>query len=227
MAIPINDRLNYPLDDENMYYDFTKHHYILRHDAVLRLAYIDMVELFGGEDNAQAHCNLLSTVIFDSIMRFRRVENVEKATYYLAHSKEARESFLRLLLDSQWFNRTDGGFMVVYNTGINLNEMKEIPMDIKRSMSVIADQIVKNSRLADRVVRYNLDDMYYFETLDELKAYMVDNNYIKQEKADKVEKLSDIPNNYKYLVWENEDNEFVFQDRLTWRRLLSKKGVEW
>ena len=117
--------------------------------------------------------------------------------------------------------------MVVYNTGINLNEMKEIPMDIKRSMSVIADQIVKNSRLADRVVRYNLDDMYYFETLDELKAYMVDNNYMKQEKADKVEKLSDIPNNYKYLVWENEDNKFVLQDRLTWQRLLSKKGVEW
>jgi hypothetical protein len=50
---------------------------------------------------------------------------------------------------------------------------------------------------------------------------------MKQEKADKVEKLSDIPNNYKYLVWENEDNEFVLQDRLTWRRLLSKKGVEW
>ena len=76
-----------------MYYDFTKHHYILRHDAVLRLAYIDMVELFGGEDNAQAHCNLLSTVIFDSIMRFRRVENVEKGNILFSTLKRSEKVF--------------------------------------------------------------------------------------------------------------------------------------
>lgn len=227
MAIPLQDRLDFPYDDENMYYDFNKHHYVLRQDAVLRLSYIDLVELFGGSDNAQAHCNLLSDVIFESIMRFRRPENVEKTTYWLAHSKKARETFLKLLLDSQWFNRTDGGFMVVYNTGINLNEMKEIPMDIKRSMSVIADQIVKNNGFAQRVINVNLNTIRHYDDIDELKVFMVNEGYITQDEADKVKKLKDIPDSYKYRVWINQENKYCIEDLITWKKLLERKGVDW
>lgn len=227
MAIPLNERLNAPLIDDIMTYNFIDSRYVITVQGVQDLAYIDLLSVFDSVDNAQAHLDLMSRVVYESIMRFKRPEEVLKSYYYISHSKIGRKALLDIFVDSNWFNETDGGFMVLYNTGINLNEMKEIPMDIKRSMSVIAEQIVKNSRLAERLVRYNLNDFYNYDTLDDLLEAMELEGYITVEKKDTIKCIEEIPSSPKYKVFKDFYGKYVLEERDSWLKKLEKKGVDW
>ena len=46
--------------------------------------------------------------------------------YYMAHSRSARLELQKIFYDTVWYNRRDGGFMMAYNSGANLNQGKLI-----------------------------------------------------------------------------------------------------
>ena len=157
MAIPTKDYLDRPLEDEEIKYDFTKHQYYMTVDASFKHSGIDLDKLWKGADNAQFYLELISDIIYTSILRYKDERYYEKMLYFLSHSKKAREAIISLIIDTVHYNHTGGGFMIAYQTGINLHEMKEIRMKPEFFLSPIAQEIIKNKGLGQRNFRLAFD----------------------------------------------------------------------
>ena len=86
--------------------------------------------------------------------------------------------------DGAWYNRRDGGFMMAYNSGANLNQGKLIEFGLDKALSPIAKQIVMNSYLGSRFLPYDINDKEVFDDFDALLVYLVSEAYITQVQAD-------------------------------------------
>lgn len=199
MAIPSYDLIDKPYKDKMLDYDYYNHRYVPTLEGIRETAYVDLIEVWRTQENAQSYLDLLSQVVYDVILSgIDGSKNRDKLLYYMAHSKEIRVFLIDLFQDSVWYNQRDGGFMMAYNSGANLNQGKLIEFGIDKALSVIAQQKLKNTNLGNRVVKYNLNDFYYFDDLDNLKVFLVDKGIIDNEFE--LENLEQVPKNPEYVV---------------------------
>lgn len=138
-----------------------------------------------------------------------------KEIYYLSHSKDARELLMRIYSDTTWYNRRDGGFMMAYNSGANLNQGKLIEFGIDKAISPIAFQLIRNSILGTRYFTVDINTKIKFDDLATLLAYLVTEAYITQEEADVVtesELIADLPYHEAYDVILLDSGKYLFTD---------------
>jgi len=225
MAIPRYDYM-LPQPDDLMDYDYVLHQYIPKIEAILTNTYVDLLTVWGSEENAQSYLDLLRKVVYDVIMSMRDgVKYQNQVLYYLSHSKEARRQIWELFSDTTWYNFRDGGFMMAYNTGANLNLGKEIMFSIEKALSPIARQKISNSELGARILKYNINEFTYFDTLEELVSYLETNSFITSDEADLVALITDIPTSYKYKVFINRDGKYTFEDLLSYNKIIAQMKI--
>lgn len=157
MAIPTKDFLVKPYDDDILKYNYTKRLYVMTLGKSFELSGINLDEIWKGAENAQFYLGLISDIVYTSILSKKDERFAEKMLYYLSHSKKARQTIINLIVDTIHYNHAGGGFMVAYQTGINLHEMKEIRMKPEFFMSPVAQEIIKNAGFANRYFKYDFD----------------------------------------------------------------------
>lgn len=225
MAIPSYDFM-IPQPDDYMDYDYFTHQYIPRVEKLSSNIYLDLTTMWGSEENAQSYLDLLRKVVYDIILSFKDGTKYKNAMlYYLSHSKEAREWLWEIFSDTAWYNFRDGGFMLGYNSGANINLGKEIKFTIEQALSPVARQKIMNDEMGARIMKYTLNDFTYFDTLDELKAYMVSESLITSDESLLVLELSDMPKSYKYRVFINRENKYTIEDLLTYDKIIASMKI--
>lgn len=225
MAIPNNDFIQVPYNDQDLIYDVVNHRYVATVDVVMRGSYVNLINDWGSEENAQSYLDLMSNVIYDVILSKKPSEQKLLMQYYLSHSKYARNEILNLFLDTVWYNRRDGGFMMAYNTGANLNQGKMIEFGIDKALSSIAKQKITNSGFGTRYLNINLNIVNKFDTLDEVKDYLLDKDFITQDEYDEIKNINDVPKSNFYILYQNYTEQFVLEDLLTYKKI--KEMSDW
>jgi len=227
MAILTMDKITKPYDDDFLNWDIDKQRYILVPEKADFETALVLSELWEGNDNVLWYLDAVSRVCYTSIFKFKDPKYRKRLEYYLSHSKEMRKAIFELMVDTIQYNFEDGGFLIAYQTGINLHEMKEIRMKIANVMSVVGDQIMENHEMKERIIRWNVNDFTYLADLTALLAYMVTQGFMTQEVADEVETINDISSDYRYRVFVIEDGRYVCEDMLTFKKALESYGVDW
>ncbi|MDY0277916.1 MAG: hypothetical protein RBQ97_07510 [Acholeplasma sp.] len=226
MAIQEYDLLDKPYDDSVMVYDYVEQRYVPLVDGILEQAYVNLVVDWKTKENAQSYLDLLSRVIYEVIYSFKDPKYVESMRYYLAHSTKARIELFKMFSDTAWYNRRDGGFMMAYNSGANLNQGKLIEFGIDKAISPIAKQIVKNTFFASRHMPIDISKKETFDTFDDLKVYLVLNGYITQTQSDEALVLKDLPYDSSYDVdYVDYKDEYIFTDLHTLRKAIENKRI--
>ena len=213
MAIPTIDFLERPLKDDFMTYDNNEHRYVALVDGILKDAYVNLITDWGTKENAQSYLDLLSRVIYETILSFKDEKYKNTMLYYMAHSKKMRREIQKIFNDTIWYNRRDGGFMMAYNSGANLNQGKLIEFGIDKAISSIARQIVKNSPLGTRYMTVDINQKQIFESLTTLLAYLVTESIITSDESDIVtasEDLNDLPYTEDYQLLELENDRYLY-----------------
>lgn len=215
MAIPSYDFISKPYKDDLMDYDYKEHRYIPTIEGVKRQGYVDLTVVWRTPENAQSYLDLLSSVVYDVLLsKVDGSKNRDKLLYYMAHSKQVRVFLMDLFKDSVWYNQRDGGFMMAYNSGANLNQGKLIEFGIDKALSNIAHQKLKNSDLGNRALKYNLNDFYYFDDLNGIKVFMVDKGLMESDFD--FDDIKDYPKNPRYVFrGKNAYGMYVIEDILT------------
>ena len=157
MAIPTHDFLSKPYDDEKMKYNYDSHRYELLLSNAYKVTGINLSMLWQGDDNAQGYLNMIADVADTFVSKFKDSKYYNKMRYYISHSRQMREAMYELMIDTIRYNFRNGGFMVAYETGINLNEMKELRLKIENAMSVIGDQVAMKHDLKNRYFKWEFD----------------------------------------------------------------------
>ena len=213
MAIPTYDILERPLIDASMEYDVNEHRYVPLVEGVLKDAYVNLIVDWRTKENAQSYLDLVSRVIYETILSFKDEKYKTTMLYYMAHSKKMRIEIQKIFYDSVWYNRRDGGFMMAYNSGANLNQGKLIEFGIDKAISSIARQIVKNSPLGTRYMTVDINDKQVFASLATLLAYLVSEEYITSDESGVVtasEDLNDLPYTEDYQLITLENDRYLF-----------------
>lgn len=157
MAIPATDFISKPYQDDVLSYNYDNHNYYMNLDASLDLTGINLIELWRGNENAQFYLELISNVVYTSILMQKDEKYREKMLYLLSHSKKARQGIIALITDTIHYNHSGGGFMTAYQTGINLHEMKTLRLEPEQFLSPIAKEIMKNYGFATRYFRHDFN----------------------------------------------------------------------
>ncbi len=222
MSIPERDKLLKPYDDELFEYDYSEQIYVPKVEAILEYAGINLLKDWTTVENAQSYLSLLARVVNETIYSFKDPKYVMHMKYYLAHSKKARIELFKIYSDSAWYNRRDGGFMMAYNSGANLNQGKMIEFGIDKALSPIAKQIVLNSYLGTRFLPIDINDKERFDDLDSLLDYLVANDYITSLQADSINTLENLPYDMSYNVMVEPDGKYLFIDLYTFKKATAK-----
>ena len=213
MAIPTYDILAKPTADTFMTYDVNEHRYIALVDGILKDAYVNLLTDWGSKENAQSYLDLVSRVVYETILSFKDEKYKNTMLYYMAHSKKMRREIQKIFNDTIWYNRRDGGFMMAYNSGANLNQGKLIEFGIDKAISSIARQIVKNSPLGTRYMTVDINQKQIFESLTTLLAYLVTESIITSDESDIVtasEDLNDLPYTEDYQLVALENDRYLY-----------------
>jgi hypothetical protein len=223
------DILEKPYDDNFMAYNYAENRYVPLVDGITSDSYVNLVVDWGTKENAQSYLDLVSRVVYEVALSFKDQKYRLKEAYYLSHSKEARELLMRLFSDTVWYNRRDGGFMMAYNSGANLNQGKLIEFGIDKAISPIAMQLIKNSILGTKYFTIDINTKVIYDTLAELLVALVVGGYITQAESDVVtasELLSDLPYNEAYEAFLLDSGKYLFTDLETLAKavLLMKKN---
>lgn len=157
MAIPTNDFLEQPYSDERMDYDIDLHRYKLTVDRANWLTGLDLLEIWNGQDILDWYLEYVARVAYAYIYALKDTKYKLRMEYYLSHSKYMREALEEFMVDIVAYNHEDGGFLVAYQTGINLKEMTELPMNIKNAVGVVGAKIAENYGFAYRYLEYDFD----------------------------------------------------------------------
>ena len=146
-----------PYNDNKAFYDFDQHRYILTTTHANHQTGLNLEEIWEGTENLEWYLEYVSRVVYHYVGRYKPPHLYKKLTYYLSHSKEMRHAMIELMVDTIAYNFEDGGFLIAYQTGVNLKEMKDLDIKINRAISVVGDQILKNFMLKDRQFIYRFD----------------------------------------------------------------------
>lgn len=150
MAIPTNDFIEAPYEDDKLKYDYEFHRYILKSDFASYQTGLNLLELWESEENLEWYLEYVSRVVHTYITQFKAPKYRKRLEYYLSHSKTMRTALKEVMIDAITYNFEDGGFLIAYQTGVNLKEMKELPMRIDMAVSIVGEKIAKNYKLEDR-----------------------------------------------------------------------------
>lgn len=212
MSIPNYDYMT-PTGDEFLEYDFDENRYVPTLGGVKANAYVNLEQRWGSKSNAQCYLDLLSRVVNEVILGYKDQKYRLKMQYWLAHSKQARLELIKLFNDAVWYNRRDGGFMMAYNSGANLNQGKLIEFGVDKAVSSIAHQEIKNTVFGTRYLTVDINEKEDFSTLTDLLTYLFSENYITQDQADIVtesEDLNDLPHNDDYYLIQLPNEHYLF-----------------
>lgn len=216
MAIPTKDYLEAPYTDDNMIYDKVESRYIATHDMVVKNGYINLLRALKTPEGVQSYLDLVSTAVYTYILSHYDNKYRYAVLWYMAHSKQIRNALMQIYISSVWYNHRDGGFLVVYQSGINLDQMKDIKMDITKAFSPIERQIIDNSFLGTRILETNFNVINKYSTITLLKEAMVTQGIITQEEADACDSSSEllaIPKvRARYRIYLNEDYDYCLED---------------
>ena len=95
MAIPTHDKLSKPYTTEEMIYDYNEQRYIPTTEGIAQHAYINLIVDWKTAENAQSYLDLLSRVIYETILSMKDSKYRTSMLYYLAHSKKARNELFQ------------------------------------------------------------------------------------------------------------------------------------
>ena len=227
MSIATYDRLLAPFDDDKMNYLTEYHRYELLPNVADNQTGLNLSELWQGNDNVLWYLSAISEVTYTILERLKDAKYLERFQYYLSHSNKNREAIFKIMVDTIQYNFEDGGFLIAYQTGINLHEMKEIRMKIENAVSVIADGIIEKYGLKERFIKWNFNNFTYYATLPLLLSYLVAQGYITQTVSDTITTVDEIPQDYRYRTFLLEDGQYVYEDTLTWKTTILGYGVDW
>jgi len=219
MAIPTYDYLSAPYQEPDMMgllYNMVESRYVPSIDFVSKNAYVNLIGVWGSEKNAQSYLDLLSSVVYTYILSHYDNKYRYQVLWFMAHSKQVRNALIQIFVNSVWYNHRDGGFMLVYSSGINMDQMKEFKLDLDRALSPVERQIIDNSFLGTRILETNFNEVLKYDTIDDLKTYMVTNTIITQDEADDSDTTGDLMNitkvRIRYRIYLNEDLKYCLED---------------
>ena len=219
MAIPTYDYLSAPYQEPDMMgllYNMVESRYVPSIDVVSKNAYVNLIGVWGSEENAQSYLDLLSSVVYTYILSHYDNKYRYQVLWFMAHSKQVRNALIQIFVNSVWYNHRDGGFMLVYSSGINMDQMKEFSLDLKRALSPVERQIIDNSFLGTRILETNYNEVVKYDTFELLLAGMVTSSIITQDEADDCEDIDDVLDILKvrvrYRIYINEDLKYCLED---------------
>lgn len=219
MAIPTYDYLSAPYqepDMEGLLYNMVESRYVPSIDFVSKNAYVNLIGVWGSKENAQSYLDLLSSVVYTYILSHYDNKYRYQILWFMAHSKQVRNALIQIFVNSVWYNHRDGGFMLVYSSGINMDQMKEFNLDLKRALSPVERQIIDNSFLGTRILETNYNEVVKYDTFELLLAGMVTSSIITQDEADDCEDIDDVLDILKvrvrYRIYINEDLKYCLED---------------
>jgi hypothetical protein len=216
-----------PYDDAKMTYHYTEHKYTLDMDNQQFETGINLSQIWQGNDNALMYLEMVREVAYTYVLGMKDSKWHLRMLYYLSHSKEMRRAMYELMIDTVRYNHEDGGFMIAYQTGINLHEMKELRMRIENAVSIVGERIARNFGLAQRFLNVNLNTMTTFDDFDTLLAYIVGLGYLTEEESEDFEDLDDLPYDYRYQAFLNPRGEYMFEDTQTFQTAMTVYGSDW
>jgi len=227
MAIPAHDYLAVPYQEPDMQgllYDMKESRYLPSIDFVSKNAYVDLIGVWGSEENAQSYLDLLSSVIYTYILSHYDNKYRYTILWFMAHSKQVRNALSQIFVNSVWYNHRDGGFMLVYSSGINMDQMKEFKLDLERALSPVERAIIDNSFLGTRILETNFNMITKYDTFVALKDQMLTDTLITQDEYDNAESITDLMNVLKvrlrYRIYINEDLKYCLEDTKTYENVI-------
>ena len=228
MAIPTYDILERPYADDYMQWDNKEHRYVPLVDGILKDAYVNLIVDWGKKENAQSYLDLVSRVIYETILSYKDERFKVSMLYYMAHSKKMRAEIYKIFCDTVWYNRRDGGFMMAYNTGANLNQGKLIEFGIDKALSPIAHQIIRNSELGTRYMTVDINEKQIFASLTALTTFLNEEGYISTEDVENVlesESINDLPYTEDYQLVELENDRYLFTNIKSIKSYIEKMWI--
>ena len=228
MAIPTYDILTAPLVDTKMAWDFEEHRYVPLVDGILKDSYVNLVTDWKTKENAQSYLDLLSRVVTETILSFKDEKYKNTMLYYMGHSKKARKEIQKIFYDTVWYNRRDGGFMMAYNTGANLNQGKMIEFGIDKAISSIAKQIIKNSPLGTKYMTVDINEKQIFVSLATLLSFLVSEGIITSTESDVVtasEDINDLPYTEDYQLLALENDRYLYTNIKSIKSYVEKMWI--
>ena len=228
MAIPTYDKLERPYNDSFMEFDYKEHRYVAMVDGILQQAYVNLVVDWQTKENAQSYMDLVSRVIYETILSYKDERFKETMRYYMAHAKKMRAEMYKIFCYTVGYNRRDGGFMMAYNTGANLNQGKLIEFGIDKALSPIAHQIVRNTPLGTRYMAIDINEKQIFDSLSALTAFLVSEGYISTEEEAVVtesEDLNDLPYTEDYQLVSLENDRYLFTNINSIKSYIEKMKI--
>ena len=228
MAIPTYDKLDRPYKDDYMQWDNKEHRYVPLVDGILKDAYVNLIVDWGKKENAQSYLDLVSRVIYETILSYKDERFKVSMLYYMAHSKKMRAEIYKIFCDTVWYNRRDGGFMMAYNTGANLNQGKLIEFGIDKALSPIAHQIIRNSELGTRYMTVDINEKQIFASLTALTTFLNEEGYISTEEVENVlesENINDLPYTEDYQLVELENDRYLFTNIKSIKSYIEKMWI--
>jgi tRNA U34 5-carboxymethylaminomethyl modifying enzyme MnmG/GidA len=142
----------------------------------------------------------------------------------MAHSKQVRNALSQIFVNSVWYNHRDGGFMLVYSSGINMDQMKEFKLDLQRALSPVERAIIDNSFLGTRILETNFNMITKYDTFVALKDAMLLDELITQDEYDNAETITDLMNVLKvrlrYRIYINEELQYCIEDTKTYENVI-------
>lgn len=233
MAIPTYDFLEKPYvekDFKGLLYDYNESRYIPSIDLISREGYISLIDKWGSRENAQSYLDLVSRAVYTYIMQHYDNKYRFQILYYMSHSKQIRNALIQIFISSVWYNHRDGGFLLVYSSGINMDQMKEFSLDLKRAFSPIERQIIDNSFLGTRVLDINFNNIVRYDTFIELKDSMLTDSLITEDEYDNADTTSDLMNILKirvrYRIYINEQLKYCLEDTRHYENVILASKFE-
>lgn len=210
----IRDKIN-PLSfkDDKAFFNNDLNKWVLKLDYANHRSGLDLIELWRSEENAEWFLEMLSTVVYANIMNYKRLEDVEKFTYLLNNSIKYRNNLIESMVDAVSYAEAGGGFLIAYETGVNLQEMKELKMSIEQSVSSITKSIIEKSGLGVRTIPIDISYSKSFDNLDGLLDFLVDKDYLDIDNKLEIESINDIENDYRFKCYYDLDRDVYYFKR--------------
>lgn len=178
--IPTNDFLSSPYDDTKLEYSYDNHRYVFNIDAMGGAVGDDgFLGSIGGDDNAKWLADHISRATYQALKFYKDSKYYYKLEYILSHSKMFRREIYNVMKDILVFTQSGGGLYTAYKTWVNFNEMARIDKSLIDYIGNMANTIINNSGLAERILRYDLDrSTSFFTSQYLLLKYMSEKGYI-------------------------------------------------
>lgn len=144
-------------NDEQMRYDYENSRYVLTVDYASWATSRPLVQMFGSEENVEAILEKVSQITYDYLLTYKRSELHKKTLYYLSHSLDMRRAIRQIMEDVAFYGFQEGGWAMAYVSGINLQEVKNMPISTKTMVGTVGHEIARNTGLIQKYFKYHFD----------------------------------------------------------------------